>query len=180
MVRRSPSCTASTAEILPLMTAGPMFRAPRPEIVSGSMLTPFVFCCEKPVAADIISATAMMKFRESGSVFMYVNPLVVKLSGSLPASRLRLDVGLAENGIVQGDVGLDGVVVHLLFELASLGAHLDREGEVPPVDLLVVPENGFGFLFSAADHPFCFNLDGHVIIGIHIIVVDVAVGDGDF
>src|SRR4051794_2117151 len=39
MVRRSPSCTASTDVTRPLMEAEPMLRAPRPEIVSESTLT---------------------------------------------------------------------------------------------------------------------------------------------
>src|SRR6185369_7710984 len=36
IVRRCPSCTASTAAMRPLMVAEPMLRAPKPEIVSES------------------------------------------------------------------------------------------------------------------------------------------------
>src|SRR3954465_4352325 len=38
-VMRLPSCTASTAEMRPLIAAEPMLRAPRPEMVSESTLT---------------------------------------------------------------------------------------------------------------------------------------------
>src|SRR5712691_1243216 len=38
-VRRDPSCTAASAATRPLIAADPMFRAPRPEIVSESTFT---------------------------------------------------------------------------------------------------------------------------------------------
>src|SRR6266851_1992033 len=38
-VNRCPSCTASSAAMRPLIVAEPMFRAPRPEMVSESTLT---------------------------------------------------------------------------------------------------------------------------------------------
>ena len=45
-VSRSPSRTASRAATRPLIAAEPMFRAPRPEMVSESILTVWAFNCE--------------------------------------------------------------------------------------------------------------------------------------
>src|SRR5262249_32047993 len=63
IVRRWPSQTASMAEMRPLIAAEPMFRAPKPEIVSESTLMAGVWATVAPASMTMIKAAKEIDVR---------------------------------------------------------------------------------------------------------------------
>src|SRR6185436_5301395 len=88
--------------------------------------------------------------------------------------------GLREERVVQIEVRLDGLVGDGLLERAAFGVGLHGVGEEPAVDGLVVAEGGLVFALGAAHHLLRVDLDRHVVVGVQVVVADVAAGEGDF
>src|SRR5262245_52760928 len=162
-VRRSPSCTASMAATRPLIVAEPMFRAPRPEIVSESILT------TGAAAGACARAEPRVAIPNREAAIVALTRMQSSLGGR-GRSRRRM-----EEGVVEGDVRLDLVEHDLLPVGASLDPLLERVGVVDPGDFFVVAERGLRLALGAADHALLLDLDRNEVLGVDVVVLDVAV-----
>src|SRR6267142_3372466 len=162
-VRRVPSCTAATAAMRPLMAAEPILRAPSPEMVSESTFAA-PGCCAAASTGRAASAEARAVVR---SVIIMARVLGLVRHGTREARIVDRNVGF---DLVEGDLAASG---------AALRAGLDRERQVPAVDLLVVAQNHGVVHFGAADHACDVDLDGHAGVGVEVRDVRVAVGERD-
>src|SRR2546426_4867173 len=86
---------------------------------------------------------------------------------------------LLEPAVVDRNVGLDLLDRDLLPVLAALATALDRIRQVPAGDLLVVAERRLELLLRPADHALLLDLDGDVVVGIHVVVAHVAARERD-
>src|SRR5262249_39192717 len=99
----------------------------------------------------------------------------VSLSSPSSLGRRRGGRRRAEETVVERHVRLDLVENDLLPVGASLLAELEGMRVVDPRDFLVVAQRGLGLALRAADHSLLLDLDRDEVLGVDVVVLDVAV-----
>src|SRR6266849_9434218 len=88
--------------------------------------------------------------------------------------RLTLQWRLDEQSVIEGHVQFDFFDRDFLLVGAALGVGLERIGLIPAADFLVVAEGGLEFALLAADESPGVDFDRQVVVGVHVVVEDVA------
>src|SRR6185369_17259525 len=85
--------------------------------------------------------------------------------------------GPVEETVVERYVRLDPVVDDLRAVRAALLPGLERVGEIHAGNLLVVADRGLRLALRAADDALVLDLDRDEVVGVHVVVLDVAAGE---
>src|SRR5216683_2644486 len=204
-VRRPSSFTAAIAATRPLMAAEPMFRAPRPEIVSESNL---VFCAGADAANIIIARIAVVTAAKQRIVLLIsadssaskllqrvlnlIHPRMFNagwpfspaaLQQLLPSRRrLRLRFGRRhrEMRVFQRNILFDLHDRDLRARSTALLRLLNGKRIIDAVHLLVIAEIQFVLLQRATNRGLDFQFQLQVRVRIQIVVAHVAVLHAQF
>src|SRR6266576_1026984 len=82
--------------------------------------------------------------------------------------------------IVNGHVGLDLIVGDLLPVLTALYIDFHRVWQIPAINFFVVAQRRLVFAFSPPNHSLGLNFNRNVVVGIHVVVTNVPVSEGQF
>src|SRR5712675_3729380 len=187
-VNRPSSLTAVTAAIRPLIAAEPIFREPKPEMVSESNTA----SCAPILAGRVQSIPEIMAAEQNAfhlRIFMFPriaieirSPRLGRKQNSFGRWRcfyVRLGGGHRKSCVVERNVHLDFVHSKFGARFASLFASLDGKGIINPIHLLVVAEIGLGILHSSADVTLVFDFEFQERIAIQEVVTDIAIFQGE-
>src|ERR1700704_2200292 len=187
-VNRPSSLTAVTAAMRPLIAAEPIFREPKPEMVSESNTA----SCA-PILAGKIQSTPEITATEQNAFHLLIficpriaieirSPRLGRKQNSFGRRRCffaRLGGGHGKSRVVDRNVHLDFVHGKFGARFASLFASLDGKGIINSVHLLVVTEIGLGILHSSADVTLVFDFEFQERIAIQEVVTDIAIFQGE-
>src|SRR6267154_4831421 len=187
-VRRPSSLTAVTAAIRPLIAAEPIFREPKPEMVSESNTASWAaMLAGKVQSTPEITAAEQNAFHLRIFIFPRIaietrSPRLERKQNSFGRWRcfyVRLGGGHRKSRVVERNVHLDFVHGKFGARFASLFASLYGEGIINSVHLLVVTEIGLGILHSSADVTLVFDFEFQERIAIQEVVTDIAIFQGE-
>src|SRR5262249_39432643 len=91
------------------------------------------------------------------------------------AAGLYFGVRLGEQAVVELDVQFGFLDRDLLLVGAPLGVGFIRVREIPSADFLVIAERSFELALFSADESPGIDLDRHEVVGVHVVVENVAV-----
>src|SRR5712671_234630 len=187
-VSRPSSLTAVTAAIRPLIAAEPIFREPKPEIVSESNTASWA-----AMLAGKVHSTPETTAAEQNAFHLriFICPRIAieirsrrlgRKQNSFGCRRcffVRLGGGHRKSRVVERNVHLDFVHGKFGARFASLLASLDGKGIINSIHLLVVTEIGLGILHSSADVTLVFDFVFQERIAIQEVVTDIAIFQGE-
>src|SRR5882724_2013197 len=187
-VSRPSSLTAVTAAMRPLIAAEPIFREPKPEMVSESNTA----SCAPILAGKVKSTPEITAAEQNGfhlRIFMFPRiaieirrPVSLKNQDSFCRRRclhVRLDGRHEKSRVVERNVHLDFVHGKFGARFASLFASLDGKGIINSIHLLVVAEECLGVLHCSADVTLVFDFEFQERIAIQEVVTDIAIFQGE-
>src|SRR5882762_4522891 len=187
-VSRPSSLTAVTAAMRPLIAAEPIFREPKPEMVSESNTA----SCAPILAGKVKSTPEITAAEQNGfhlRIFMFPRiaieirrPVSLKNQDSFCRRRclhVRLDGRHGKSRVVERNVHLDFVHGKFGARFASLFASLDGKGIINSIHLLVVAEECLGVLHCSADVTLVFDFEFQERIAIQEVVTDIAIFQGE-